>query len=178
MKLSNFFKLVIAILISELAGFIGSLFVSPAIPVWYEGLVKPAFNPPNWVFGSVWFILYALMGVAAFFIWREGLKRRAVKIALAIFIFQLIINIFWSVIFFGAHNTGLAFMEIISLWCAILATILSFYEINHKAAYLLLPYILWVMFAAYLNYSIWQLEISPDNQPLVISQTLKIKIPA
>lgn len=155
---SNFLKLIIAIGISELAGIVGVLFTAPAIPGWYAGLVKPALNPPAWIFGPVWTILYALMGVAAFLIWREGLNRRDVKIALGIFIGQLTLNTLWSIIFFGLQNPGAALILIIVLWLAILTTIITFHKISRSAAYLLLPYILWVSFAIYLNYSIWTLN--------------------
>lgn len=158
MKLNNFLKLIIALVLSGLAGVIGMLFASPAIATWYAMLAKPALNPPNWVFGPIWIVLYILMGLAAFLVWRQGLKSRDVKMALGIFIFQLGLNAFWPVIFFGAHNPGIAFMEIISLWCAILAMVLAFREISRPAFYLLLPYLLWVTFAGYLNYSIWQMS--------------------
>lgn len=159
MKLSNPLKLIIALAISLAAGGVGSLFTAAAIPVWYENLAKPALNPPNWVFGPVWTILFILMGIAAFLVWREGLDKKEIKIALAIFIFQLLLNVFWSLLFFGIHNPAVAFTEIISLWSAIMALILAFYQINRKAAYLLIPYIVWVSFAAYLNYAIWQLSL-------------------
>lgn len=164
------FKLVIAIAVSEMAGIIGSVFTAPSIPSWYAGLAKPAFNPPAWVFGPVWTTLYALMGISAFLIWREyeastrgeveDLFRRKKQITVALILFgvQLILNTLWSVIFFGLHSPGGALIEIAFLWCAILATIVSFYPISRAAAWLLVPYILWVSFAAYLNYAIWALR--------------------
>jgi len=158
MKLNNFFKLVIAIVVAELAGIIGSVFTAPSIPTWYAELAKPALNPPAWIFGPAWTTLYFLMGVAAFLVWRRGLERKEVKTALTIFGGQLILNTIWSIIFFGLHNPFWALIEIIVLWLAILATILAFYKISRTAAYLLLPYILWVSFATYLNYSIWMLN--------------------
>ena len=159
MKLSNPLKLVIAIIVSLSAGAIGSLFTTPAIPIWYNSLAKPALNPPSWVFGPVWTILFILMGIAVFLVWRKGLDRKEVKVALAIFIFQLFLNVFWSVLFFGFKNPGVAFTEIISLWFAIMALVLAFYQISRAASYLIIPYILWVSFASYLNYAIWQLSI-------------------
>jgi len=158
MKLNNFFKLVIAIGISEMAGIIGSVFTISAIPNWYAGLVKPALNPPAWVFGPAWTTLYALMGIAAFLVWRNGWEKKAVKTALGVFGIQLFLNAVWSIIFFGLHNPGWALVDIILLWLAIVWTIAVFYKISKPAAYLLLPYILWVSFAAYLNYSIWMLN--------------------
>lgn len=158
MKINNIFKLIIAIVVSELAGIIGLVFTTPSIAGWYAGLVKPALNPPAWVFGPVWTTLFALMGIAAFLVWKNGLDRKDVKIALGIFIGQLVLNTLWSIIFFGLHNPGLAFIEIIFLWLAILATIIAFTKISWPAVWLLVPYILWVSFAGYLNYSIWQLN--------------------
>ncbi len=173
--MNNFLKLTLAIVVSELAGVIGALYTTPAIQSgWYAGLIKPAINPPAWIFGPVWTTLYALMGVAAFLVWRKmgggeiaasprdaGLPRndKRIKIALSIFLGQLVLNTLWSIIFFRLHLLGGAFIEIISLWFAILATIVAFAKISRPAAYLLLPYILWVTFAAYLNYSIWTLNV-------------------
>jgi len=158
MRINNFFKLVIAIVVSELAGVIGSLFTVSAIPTWYAGLVKPALNPPSWVFGPAWTTLYALMGIAAFLIWRMGWERKEVKMALGVFGIQLSLNAVWSIIFFGLQNPGWALVDIVFLWLAIVWTIAVFYKISKSAAYLLLPYLLWVSFASYLNYSIWALN--------------------
>ena len=154
MKLNNFLKLVIAIVVSELAGVIGSVFTISSIPTWYSTLQKPSFSPPNWIFGPAWTTLYFFMGVAAFLVWRHGVERKEVKTALAIFGGQLALNTLWSIIFFGLHNPFWAFVEIIILWLAILLTIVSFYKVSKTAAYLLLPYILWVSFASVLNFSI------------------------
>jgi tryptophan-rich sensory protein len=158
MKISNFWKLVIAIVVSEAAGGLGSIFTSSAIPTWYATLSRPALNPPNWVFAPVWTTLFVLMGIAAFLIWKQGLEKPKVREALKIFLGQLTLNVLWSFIFFGLHEPGWAFVEIIFLWLAILATILSFYKISKTAAYLLIPYIAWVSFASYLNLAIWQLN--------------------
>ncbi|MEK7619436.1 MAG: TspO/MBR family protein, partial [Patescibacteria group bacterium] len=158
MKVNNFFKLAIAIVVSELAGVIGLFFTISEIPTWYAGLVKPALNPPAWAFGPTWTTLYALMGIAAFLIWRMGWERKEVKIALRVFGMQLFLNIIWSVIFFGLHSPGGALIEIVFLWLAILATIIAFYKISRLASWILVPYILWVSFAMYLNYVIWTLN--------------------
>ncbi len=158
MTVKNFFKLIIAVTISELAGVVGSVLTAPSIAGWYAGIVKPTFNPPAWVFGPVWTALFALMGIAAFLVWKQGLGRRAVVVALSIFIVQLAFNILWSLLFFGWHSLGGALIEIFFLWFAILATIVMFYRLSKPAAYLLAPYILWVSFAAYLNYTIWILN--------------------
>jgi len=154
----NIFKAVVAVLISELAGVIGSVFTAPSIATWYATLTKPALNPPAWVFGPVWTTLFALMGIAAFLIWEKGLNRKDVKIALSLFAVQLVLNTLWSVVFFGLHNPGAAFAEIILLWLAIFATSIAFYKISRPAAWLLIPYIAWVSFAGYLNFLLWTLN--------------------
>jgi len=174
MKINNTFKLIIAIVVAELAGIIGSVFTTPSIAGWYAGIVKPAINPPAWVFGPVWTTLFALMGIAAFLVWRKGLDRRDVKIALGIFIGQLVLNTLWSIIFFGLHSPGGAFIEIIFLWFAILATIIAFAKISRPAAWLLVPYILWVSFAGYLNYSIWRLNSPTDLGQVACTQEAKL----
>ena len=158
MKFNNFFKLAIAIVVAGLAGAIGSVFTVSAIPNWYAGLVKPALNPPSWVFGPAWTTLYALIGIAAFLIWKSGWDKKEVKKALGVFGIQLVLNALWSIIFFGLHSPGWALVDIIALWFAIVWTMVVFYKISKPAAYLLVPYILWVSFASYLNYSIWMLN--------------------
>lgn len=155
----NYKRLIISLVLPQLAGMIGSLFTISAIPTWYAGLTKPALNPPGWIFAPVWTALYALMGIAAFIIWKKGLNRKDVKIALGIFIGQLALNTLWSIIFFGFHSPGWAFVDIILLWLAIVWTMVVFYKISKPAAYLLLPYILWVSFASYLNFMIWILNL-------------------
>ncbi len=162
-KINNIFKLIISIFIAELAGVIGSISTTPSISDWYALLAKPEFAPPNWIFAPVWTTLFALMGIAMFLIWSSYTdasadKRKGIKIALVLFGIQLVLNTFWSIIFFGLHSPGGAFIEIIFLWIAILATIISFVRISKLAAWLLIPYILWVSFAAYLNYAIWILN--------------------
>ncbi|HLP44178.1 MAG TPA: TspO/MBR family protein, partial [Candidatus Nanoarchaeia archaeon] len=121
-------------------------------------LNKPALTPPSWVFGPVWTILYVLMGVALFFVWNEGWNRGGVRIAVSVFGVQLVLNTAWSLIFFGAKNPGAALIEIVLLWISILFTIILFSKISKRAGVLLVPYIVWVSFAAYLNYGIWTLN--------------------
>ena len=150
--------MVIAIAVSELAGIIGSIFTVSAIPNWYSTLVKPALNPPSWVFGPVWTTLYALMGIAAWLVWKSGWERKEIKVALGVFGIQLFLNAIWSIIFFGLQSPGWALVDIVVLWFAIVWTMFVFYKISKPAAYLLVPYILWVSFASYLNYSIWMLN--------------------
>jgi benzodiazapine receptor len=143
----------VAILICEAAGLIGTIFTSDSISTWYTTITKPSFNPPNWIFGPVWTTLFALMGVALYLVWKQRNRK-----ALYIFGAQLVLNILWSVIFFGLHSPMWAFVEIVILWLMILWTILTFYKINKVAAYLLVPYILWVSFASVLNFAIWRLN--------------------
>ncbi len=158
MKISNPIKLVISLVICQLAGILGSLFTMSKIPTWYMTLSKPELAPPNWIFGPVWTTLFILMGIALYLVWNQGTDRKDVKIALYIFSTQLILNVLWSIIFFGLENPGSAFIEIISLWISILLSIIYFYKISKPASYLLIPYIAWVSFASYLNFMIWWLN--------------------
>ncbi len=150
--------LALCIAICELAGIIGSIFTVSAIPSWYAGLAKPALNPPSWVFGPVWTILYALMGVALFLLIKRGRQHPKWKIALSLFGAQLLANALWSVLFFGAHSPFMALINIVILWILIVGTIICFYRISKPAAYLLAPYLIWVSFATYLNYMIFRLN--------------------
>jgi len=154
MKPANFGKLLLFIGICQLAGLIGSLFTFSAIPTWYATLNKPPFSPPNFLFGPVWIILYTLMGISAYFVYQKGLQNKKVVTALKIFGVQLVLNTFWSIFFFGAKNPLAAFLEILFLLLAIILTIVKFYKISKISTYLLLPYLLWVSFAAILNLSI------------------------
>jgi len=155
----NIIRLVVSIAICEGAGVLGSLFTTPSVPTWLASLNKPSFNPPNWIFGPVWTFLFFLMGVALYIVWSRGLATRGVKTALLIFGIQLFLNILWSVLFFGLHLPFAAFIEIIFLWLAILASIVTFYRVSATASLLLIPYILWVSFASVLNFYLWRLNI-------------------
>lgn len=158
------FRFIASIAKVGVASIIGAFFTTPAIGTWYATLTKPALNPPNWIFGPVWTILYICMGVAVFLVWSswaetpEGGEKKKKRNALIIFDVQLALNVLWSVLFFGLHSPFAAFLEIIVLWCMIAWTIIVFYPISRAAAYLLVPYILWVSFASYLNYSLWMLN--------------------
>jgi len=156
---TDYKKLAAAILVCLSAGFIGSFFTISSIPTWYATIQKPAFNPPNWVFGPVWTTLYVLMGISAYVIWMKGWDKKEVRVALWMFSLQLALNTLWSIIFFGAKELFSAFVEIIFLWVAIAVTIFLFNRISRNAALLMVPYLLWVSFAAFLNYSVWQLNI-------------------
>ncbi len=170
MKRNNFVKLIIAIGICELAGVIGSVFTVSSIPTWYEGLIKPMFNPPNWVFSPAWITLYALMGISVYLVWQKLTENKTTKRALWLFWIQLFLNAIWSIIFFGLKNPGWAFADIILLWFAIFVTIVAFSKISKLATLLLIPYILWVSFAGYLNYSIWTLN---QTEPVVCAMDAK-----
>lgn len=124
---------------------------------WYAGLVKPSWNPPNWVFGPVWTVLYFCIGLSGWLVWRRSGWRSAAP-ALVVYALQLILNAAWSWLFFGLHRPGLAFAEIVVLWIGILATVLMFKRLSRPAAWLLLPYLCWVGFAAALNLALWQLN--------------------
>lgn len=158
MKFKDVTKLVISIAIPQLAGLIGSWFTFSSIPTWYASLIRPELAPPNWVFGPVWTTLFLLMGVAVFLVWRQGFEKMNIKVALIIFAVQLVLNVFWSVLFFGLQNPGASLVEIFFLWLAILVNLVVFYKISRTAAWLLVPYLLWVSFAAFLNYSFWVLN--------------------
>ena len=147
----NILKLVISVGICFLVAFIGSALTLSSLPTWYSTLNKPIFSPPNWIFGPVWTILYFLMGVSLYIVWNKNLKNKNKDEAIKIFIFQLILNLLWSFVFFSLHQPLLALITIIILWFFILMTIKYFYKISKLAAYLLIPYILWVSFASLLN---------------------------
>lgn len=141
-------QLVLAVLICEGAGLVGSVFTFDSIKSWYPTLVKPWFNPPSWVFGPVWTGLYFLMGISLYLIWKG--KRKPLKW----FWIQLGLNSLWSVIFFGLHQPLLALGEIGLLWMSIFLTIREFKRVDKRAALLLLPYLAWVSFATVLNFSL------------------------
>lgn len=150
----DIYKLSISIGFCLFVGFIGSLVTSPSITSWYLALQKPFFSPPNWIFAPVWTALYILMGIAAYLVWEKGLKKKTVVFALKLFLLQLFLNFLWSVIFFGLHLPGVALGEIILLLIAIFMTLKTFLPINTYAAWLLVPYLLWVSFATVLNLAI------------------------
>lgn len=147
-------KLIVSIAVCEAAGIIGSIFTVSSIPNWYASLAKPDLAPPNWVFGPVWTTLYLLMGISLYLIWKHGWENKNVKIAVYVFSVQLVLNILWSVLFFGFQNPLLGMIGIILLWIAIAVNIYFFYKVDKNSAYLLVPYIVWVSIASYLNYAI------------------------
>lgn len=149
--------LIAALAICFGAAGIGSLLTLPEIPGWYQGLVKPSFNPPNWLFGPVWTILYALMAVAMWRVWMRASGTTRQRCA-TVFAIQLVLNVAWSAAFFAGHSPGLGLVVILALLLAIGATIARFAPVDRPAAWLLAPYLAWVAFASLLNASIWTLN--------------------
>ena len=158
MKGSDILKVVFSILICQAAGFLGSLATTPSIATWYKTVAKPSFNPPNAIFGPVWLSLYLMMSISLFLVWRQWGAAKGVRPALIIFFVQLALNTLWSVLFFGLHQPGWAFLEIVVLWLFILLTLIVFWRLSRAAGLLLLPYLLWVSFASALNFAIWRLN--------------------
>ena len=154
----SYIKLLISIAIPLLVGGISGYFTVTGVESWYQTIQKPSWNPPNWIFGPVWTTLYVMMGIALWLVWKEDTSRELKIIAVILFSAQLLLNFLWSFIFFKLEQPGWDFAEIIVLWGAILATIFAFGQVNKVAAWLLVPYISWVSFAALLNYTIWRLN--------------------
>lgn len=138
-------------------GALGGWVTADSVKTWYTTINKPSFTPPNWVFGPVWTVLYVLMGIAGWRVWCKA-RPDQLRVPLALFAVQLALNLAWSVVFFGAHRIGGAVVVIVGLEAAILATMVAFRRIDGLAALLLVPYALWVAFAAVLNIAVWQLN--------------------
>ncbi len=154
----DWIKLIVSLLVCQLTGAIGSVFTRPAISQWYVFLQKPSFTPPSGVFAPVWIFLYLLMGLAFFLIWRQGIDNQYAKRTVIFFIGQLILNGLWSILFFGLRSPLAGLVDILLLWVLIVITTCRFYRIYRTAGLLMLPYIVWVSFAAVLNGSIWLLN--------------------
>jgi tryptophan-rich sensory protein len=146
-------SLAIAILAVEIVGASGGLFTARGLGAWYESLQQPQLAPPSWVFGPVWTILFALIGVALWLVWRKYDEAPTpTRVALGVFTVHFLFNLTWSAVFFGARNIGLALVVITVLWILIVKTMWAFYRVDYRAGVLLVPYLLWVTFAVYLNY--------------------------
>jgi translocator protein len=153
-RMSPVRKFLVAVLPVVAAGVLGSVATTPNIPIWYANLAKPGFTPPNWLFGPVWTLLYAMIALSGWLVWRAvGWGRQLVPYAV-----QLLLNAAWTPLFFGAGQRGTALVDIVALWIAIGATVLAFRKVSMPAVWLLVPYWLWVSFATALNFSIWQLN--------------------
>jgi tryptophan-rich sensory protein len=151
--------LAVAILAVETVGASGALFTARGLAEWYDTLQRPALAPPNWVFGPVWTVLFALVGVALWLVWRQaGSSPREVRVAFGVFVLHFVFNLGWSAAFFGLQDVGLGLAVIGLLWLLIVATMWAFDRVDRRAALLLVPYLLWVSFAAYLNYRFWLLN--------------------
>lgn len=151
-------KIILCIIICQAAGVAGSVFTSSSILTWYPTLIKPSFTPPGRIIGLVWTLLFTLMGISLFLVWREGLDDPDAKRAVYIFAVQLVVNVLWSGAFFGLQSPLAGLVVIAVLWVLILLTVVKFWPISRGAALLLVPYILWVSFAAFLNFTIWSLN--------------------
>ncbi len=154
----NWFKLLVSLILCYGVAFAGSLVTTPSITSWYNTLNKPFFNPPNWIFGPVWTLLYTLMAFSLFLVWKEKTSKKT-KPALIAFGVQLVLNFLWSFMFFYLHQPLLAFIAIVALWISILLTIKKFNTVSKTASQLLIPYILWVTFASLLNLTIVLLNL-------------------
>jgi tryptophan-rich sensory protein len=151
-------KLIISIAITLAVGAVSSLFTASSVAGWFATINKPSFNPPNWVFAPVWTTLYILMGIACWLVWKSNADGKIKTIAIGLYAVQLTLNFLWSFIFFYAHETGLALVEVMLLWLMIVLTIIWFSKISSLAALLMVPYICWVSFATVLNFYIWKLN--------------------
>jgi tryptophan-rich sensory protein len=154
-RISSFWKLIISIAVCEAVGITSALVSNTDNYQWFETLLKPTWNPPAYLFGPVWSILYLLMGIAFWFVWKADIPFVQKRKAIAIFAVQLIFNFCWSLLFFKFHSPFYALIDIIIMIITITLTMFNFSSINRKAVYLLVPYILWVSFAALLNFTIW-----------------------
>jgi tryptophan-rich sensory protein len=150
--------LIVSLVITLTIGFTASLFTRPEIAGWYAGLKKPWFNPPAWLFAPVWTTLYVLIGIAAWLVWRHREKSTKYYATGIAYVFQLLFNFSWSIVFFGMHQILGALIVIILLWISILANIILFDKYSKTAAWLLFPYLLWVTFAGFLNLFIYLLN--------------------
>ena len=152
------YKFIIAVLIPLAVGSLAGYFTASSVNGWYTTLVKPSFNPPNWLFAPVWTSLYIMMGIALFLVWNSGAAEDVKSTAVTLYIVQLALNFLWSFVFFYAQQPGWALVNIILMWIFIFLTILWFGKISSLSAWLLVPYICWVSFATVLNFAIWKLN--------------------
>lgn len=156
---SDIFSLAVALFAPFVVAGIGGWITASSVSTWYPGLKKPAWNPPNWIFGPVWTVLYLLMGIASWLVWRKRATQAVqVRAALGWYGLQLGLNLLWSLLFFGLRRIDLALVEIVALWTALATTLLKFGQVRRSSAALLVPYLLWTTFAMFLNVTIWRLN--------------------
>ncbi|HEV7329501.1 MAG TPA: TspO/MBR family protein [Flavisolibacter sp.] len=156
--MKNWVKLLISVGVPVGVGAIAGLFTATGVNSWYQTIDKPSWQPPNWVFGPVWTVLYILMGIAFYLVWKSNAAPKLKRMAITLWIIQLVFNFFWSFIFFTRHQIDWALAEILVLWFFILLTIIYFGRINKVAAWLMVPYISWVSFASLLTFAIYELN--------------------
>ena len=159
MDRNDILKLVISSGATELAGLVGSVFTAPSVSLWYASLQKPYFAPPNWLFSPVWTVLFVLLGLSLFLIWRHGWRHREVKQAIILYIVQLSLTITWSIIFFGLESPGWAALLVVFLWFSVFGSIASGLRVSKAAAYLLIPHVLWLAYAVYFNIALLLLPV-------------------
>lgn len=154
--MSNTLKLIISLAVPQLIGGLGALFTNSSIEGWYQTLNKPSWNPPGWLFGPVWILLYFLMGIACYLLWKSNSPLK--KKLLTLYAVQLLLNGLWSPAFFGMESLLLGLSIIVPLWILIVTCVLEFRKANSTASTLMIPYLLWVTFATTLNTAIWWLN--------------------
>ena len=156
--MNNAVRFIICILVPQIVGAVSGISTVKGTQQWYPELVKPKLTPPSWIFGPVWISLYILMGIASYLVWKKGIETPGVKQALAMFVLQLLLNGLWSILFFGLRSPLLGLINILILCLMVIIVSVLFFRISRLAGNLLVPYFLWVSFAAYLNASIWYLN--------------------
>ncbi len=156
--MKNIMRFVLAVALPLAVGGIAGFFTSASVKGWFTTIEKPSFNPPSWIFAPVWTLLYIMMGIAFYLVWTKAASGRTKQTAMIFYFAQLFFNFCWSFLFFYAEKPGWALVDIVVLWVLIALTIYWFGKVYKPAAWLLVPYILWVSFAMALNFAIWQLN--------------------
>lgn len=167
MKLPNSFKLVASLVAPHFVGFVGSKFAIVGATVWYDVLTKPDLTPPLWVFGPVWSLLYTLMGIALYLVWKKDGEKRGVGLSIWLFGIQLGLNILWAFLFFFKQRPETSFIVICILFFITFLTIISFIRVSKKGAFLLVPFLLWLAFIGYLNYTVCKIQ-KEINKNLIV----------
>jgi translocator protein len=154
-SVSRIAAFIVCIALPQAAGYLGSVFTRPATEAWYQSLDKPWFTPPDITFGIVWPVLYLMMGIASYLIWKERKTHPTARTGIYLYGIQLVLNLAWSILFFGIKSTEAAFYEIVVLILVVIITTIVFFRVRRAAGWLMVPYLLWLIYAAMLNYSIW-----------------------